>query len=119
MKKNGLRDQRVEFFAETLKALGYGAQMRIVRLLIQAGPPGMCVTDIQKEIGGANSTLSHHLDTLARVGLVITRREAQWIYYGVNYPAIRELLDFLYEDCRSRVQPLVALQRKKSSLGKT
>jgi ArsR family transcriptional regulator len=115
MKKRGSRNQRVEFFAETLKALGSGARLRIVRLLIQAGPPGMCVTDIQKQIGGANSTLSHHLDTLAGVGLVTARREAQWIYYSVNYPAIRELLDFLYEDCCSRVQPLIALQREKPS----
>ena len=70
----------------------------------------MCVTDIQKEVGGANSTLSHHLETLVRVGLINARREGQWIYYAVNYPAIRELLNFLYEDCCSRVKPLVQVQ---------
>src|SRR5688572_16027439 len=99
MKIRRTRDRRTEYYADLFKALGSKARLQILRLLVQHGDHGCCVTDIQKEVGGANSTLSHHLETLARFGLIQARREAQWIYYSTNFSTLKEVLGFLMEDC--------------------
>ncbi|MBM3801486.1 MAG: helix-turn-helix transcriptional regulator [Acidimicrobiia bacterium] len=93
-----------------LKALGSAPRLAVVRSLIQHGDGGCCVTDIQKEIGCAASTLSHHLQTLSRFGLINSRREAQWIYYSANYEVLKELFNFLWQDCCSRSAQLVNIQ---------
>lgn len=111
MRRQHLADRRTEYFADMLKALASVVRLRIVRLLIECGDHGCCVTDIQKEIGGANSTLSHHLGTLARYGLVNQRKEAQWIFYSVNYEVLKELFNFLWQDCCSRSLELVQIEQ--------
>lgn len=103
-------DKRIEYYADLLKALGSDARLKVIRLLIQYGDAGCCVSDIQKEIGGAASTLSHHLDRLARFGLVNSRREAQWIFYSVNFAVLKELFNFLWQDCCSRSSRLVNIE---------
>ena len=82
-----------------LKALGSDPRLKVIRLLIQHGDGGCCLTDIQKEIGCAASTLSHHLETLSRFGLIHSRKEAQWIFYSVNFEVLKELFSFLWQDC--------------------
>ena len=106
-------DRRIEYFADVLKALGSDSRLKVIRLLIQHGDGGCCVGDIQKEVGCANSTLSHHLDTLARYGLINSRKEAQWIYYSVNYEVVKELFNFLWQDCCSRGSGLVRLETNR------
>jgi DNA-binding transcriptional ArsR family regulator len=103
-------DKRNEYFAGMLKALGSAPRLAVVRLLIQHGDGGCCVTDIQKEIGCAASTLSHHLETLSRFGVINSRREAQWIYYSANYDVLKELFNVLWQDCCSRSAQLVNIQ---------
>jgi DNA-binding transcriptional ArsR family regulator len=112
MRRRYLADKRAEYFADMLKALASGVRLKIVRLLIDCGHQGCCVSDIQKEIGGANSTLSHHLETLARYGLVNSRKEAQWIFYSVNYSVLKELFNFLWQDCCSPSPQLVQLEQQ-------
>jgi ArsR family transcriptional regulator, arsenate/arsenite/antimonite-responsive transcriptional repressor len=109
-----LADKRTEYFADILKALASAVRLRIVRLLIECGDHGCCVSDIQKEIGGANSTLSHHLETLARFGLVNSRKEAQWIFYSTNFASLKELFNFLWQDCCRRNPELVQLEQRNN-----
>ena len=104
------KDRRIHYYADLFKAFGSAPRLQIVRLLVTYGEKGCCVGDIQKEVGGANSTLSHHLQTLQQQGLVHSRKEAQWIYYTLNFATVKELLHFLMEDCCSRSSPLVAIQ---------
>jgi DNA-binding transcriptional ArsR family regulator len=111
MGRRHLADKRTEYFADMLKALASVVRLKIVRLLIDCGDQGCCVSDIQKEIGGANSTLSHHLETLARFGLINSRKEAQWIFYSVNYYVLKELFNFLWQDCCSRGPQSVQLEQ--------
>ena len=112
MSNRRLAVKRTEYFADILKALASVVRLRIVRLLIEYGDHGCCASDIQKEIGGASSTLSHHLDTLARFGLVSSRKEAQWIFYSVNYSVLKELFNFLWQDCCRRSPDLVQLEEE-------
>jgi len=104
------KDRRTDYYAELFKAIGSAPRLQIVRLLVTYGEMGCCVGDIQKEVGGANSTLSHHLQTLQQQGLIHSRKEAQWIYYSLNFATVNELLHFLMEDCCSRSRPLVTIQ---------
>jgi ArsR family transcriptional regulator, arsenate/arsenite/antimonite-responsive transcriptional repressor len=110
MKTRRTADKRNEYFAGMLKALGSDPRLRVIRLLIQYGDAGCCVTDIQKEIDCAASTLSHHLETLTRFGLINSRKDAQWIFYSVNFDVLKELFNFLWQDCCSRSSQLVTIQ---------
>ena len=89
----------MEKFTSMLSALGQAARLKIFRLLIQAGPEGACVEDIRKRVRIPGSTLSHHLDTLARCGLLKSSRESRFIYYTVDWRQVGALLRFLTEDC--------------------
>jgi DNA-binding transcriptional ArsR family regulator len=92
-----------------LKALGSPVRLDIVRWLIQHGDQGCCVSAIQKQVGGANSTLSHHLETLSRYGLINSRKEGLWIFYSVNFTVLRELFNFLLQDCCVRSSEVVEI----------
>jgi DNA-binding transcriptional ArsR family regulator len=62
----------------------------------------MVVGELQAEVGGAASTLSHHLEKLRHEGLVGVEREGTYLRYRANTDALRELLGFLYTECCSR-----------------
>jgi hypothetical protein len=57
---------------------------------------------------------AHHLETLTRFGVVNSRKEAQWIFYSVNYSALKELFNFLWQDCCRRSPDLVQLEDEVS-----
>lgn len=69
------------------------------RLLVRAGPAGLAAGDIAREVGLLPNTLSTHLATLAHAGLVKSRREGRSLVYTADYAGMRELLDYLVEDC--------------------
>jgi DNA-binding transcriptional ArsR family regulator len=63
--------------------------------------------EIQRELGIAAPTLSHHLDKLRQVGLLKMEKEKQWIWYSVRSSALKQLLDFLFAECCTRNQVVV------------
>ncbi len=86
-------------FASMLAALGQEARLQIFRRVVRAGPDGCCVDDIRRHVGIPGSTLSHHLDTLSRCGLLAAARRGRFIFYAVNWERTAALLRFLTEDC--------------------
>ena len=97
----------VSRFADMLAAMGTEPRLRIMRLLLSAHPHGLVVGEIGTELGMTGSTLSHHLEKLKQVGLVKVRRESTFLWYSADTDALREVLNFLYEECcaRSRAVP--------------
>jgi ArsR family transcriptional regulator len=95
----------MERFVGMLAALGQTARLRIFRRLVRAGPRGGCVDEIRAQVRMPGSTLSHHLDTLRRSGLVTARREGRFIYYAVDWDAAGRLVRFLTEDCCAGAMP--------------
>jgi DNA-binding transcriptional ArsR family regulator len=67
-----------------------------------AHPTGLVVSEVQEEMGIPGSTLSHHLEKLKQVGLVTVRRDGTYLWYTAQTEALREVLDFLYEECCTR-----------------
>ena len=56
---------------------------------------GVCAGKIDQRTGLSQSTVSAHLATLQRAGLVTTRRVAQWVFYQRNEEVIQAFLDQL------------------------
>jgi DNA-binding transcriptional ArsR family regulator len=90
--------------AARLAAMGAEPRLRIVRLLLAAHPQGLVVGEIAAELGIADSTLTHHLATLRRVGLVTVRREGTQRRHMADTAALAALLGFLYAECCTRNQ---------------
>lgn len=81
-------------------ALSQETRLRVVRLLVQAGPAGMAAGAIGDALGGATtSRLSFHLTHLEHAGLVQSRRDGRFIIYSTIYPALAGLVGFLMRDC--------------------
>lgn len=92
--------------ARKFAALGHGARVDIIKLLLASHPHGMVVAELLRELGIPPSTLSHHLDALRHEGLVEQEREGRFLRYRAGTVALQHLLDFLYDECCTR-QPLV------------
>jgi ArsR family transcriptional regulator, arsenate/arsenite/antimonite-responsive transcriptional repressor len=88
--------------AERFSALGAEPRLQILRLLLAAHPQGLVAGEVQEELGIPASTLSHHLEKLKQVGLVTVRREGTYLWYAADTDALREIMNFLYEECCTR-----------------
>ncbi len=83
-------------------ALSQETRLRIVRLLVRAGPEGMPAGAIGEAMEGASSSrMSFHLSHLEHAGLVHSRREGRSIIYSAALPALSALIAFLMRDCCS------------------
>lgn len=84
---------------DALGALAHETRLSVFRILVQAGPEGMIAGAIAEHQGVPPSTMSHHLGTLERAGLVQSERESRLIHYRADYAGMRRLLAFLMQDC--------------------
>lgn len=84
---------------DALGALAQETRLRIVRLLVTAGPTGMPAGSIGDALEAASSRLSFHLHHLEKAGLVQSRREGRSIRYTVAYDRLSGLIAFLMRDC--------------------
>ena len=80
-------------------ALSQETRLRVVRLLVQAGPDGMAAGAIGESMGATSSRLSFHLSHLEHAGLIRSRREGRYIIYSAVYSALAGLVGFLMKDC--------------------
>ena len=84
---------------DALSALSQETRLRIVRLLVTAGPEGMPAGAIGDALSAASSRLSFHLNHLEQAGLVASRREGRFIRYTADYGSLSGLISFLMRDC--------------------
>jgi len=82
------KDALMAAFAEVASALGSGRRAEIVDLLAQGD---RSVEEIADQIGQSVANTSHHLRTLARAGIVTTRREGTRIYYALSSERVEDL----------------------------
>ncbi|MBA2277962.1 MAG: winged helix-turn-helix transcriptional regulator [Chloroflexia bacterium] len=66
---------------ETLKFLSDRNRLRILTSLARAET---CVCDLIDELDLTQPLVSYHLAKLRKAGLVLARRDAQWVYYSLD-----------------------------------
>jgi ArsR family transcriptional regulator len=101
---------------QALAALAQETRLSIFRLLVEAGPEGLAAGRIAETLGVPAATLSFHLKELSHAKLVTTRQERQFIYYGVDFGRMAELMTFLTENC-CRGMPKACLSVVETALG--
>lgn len=84
---------------EGFGALAQPARLRVFRLLVEALPLWLPAGEIAERTGLPPSTLSFHLDRLARAGLVRSRRRGRSIRYTADCQAVGELIGYLTDNC--------------------
>ncbi|MBI2292747.1 MAG: winged helix-turn-helix transcriptional regulator [Betaproteobacteria bacterium] len=72
------------------KALADPTRVRIVMLLARpdalccSAADQVCACDLERLLGLAQPTISHHMRTLVQAGLVEARKSGRWVYYRLN-----------------------------------
>jgi len=79
--------------SELLKALANRHRLMIVCQLIDGE---RSVGELADALGVRDSTVSQHLALLRKDGIVGTRREGQTIFYSIESPAARSVVQVLY-----------------------
>ncbi|EMF0716283.1 helix-turn-helix transcriptional regulator [Citrobacter freundii] len=98
--------------ATVLKELGHATRLGIYKRLIKAGPQGMIVGELQKQLEIPASTLSHHLSSLISVSLVRQERQGRTLYCHARYENLEALITFLTEACCSGTDAPPAVPQK-------
>jgi len=89
-------------FDEIIKALAHPLRRDILRWLkepqryfpdqLHSLDGGVCAGQIDQRAGLSQSTVSAHLATLQRAGLVVSRKVGQWHFFQRNEVAIQAFL---------------------------
>jgi DNA-binding transcriptional ArsR family regulator len=83
----------------SLAALAHNQRLAIFRLLVKKGPNGVAASDIADAVGATPTAASFHLKELDRAGIVHATRDGRYVRYAVHVEGMRQLLDYLTEDC--------------------
>jgi ArsR family transcriptional regulator, arsenate/arsenite/antimonite-responsive transcriptional repressor len=84
---------------EALGALAHEHRLAIYRLLVQRGPEGLPAGTIGQRIGLLPSSLTFHLQTLQRAGLITQRRDSRQLIYSADFSVMNGLVGYLTENC--------------------
>lgn len=79
---------------QLLNALAEPTRLAAVRLLWDGAEH--CLCELMVELGATQSRMSRHMGVLRQVGLVVDRRDAQWVRYRRNTdlsPAAAAMVD--------------------------
>lgn len=76
-------------FNETMKALSDPTRRAILNLLKEGS---QTAGDIAANFDMTGATISHHLNTLKKAGLITEDRQKNFIYYTLNASVLEEVL---------------------------
>ncbi|SDW56994.1 autorepressor SdpR family transcription factor [Streptococcus equinus] len=79
-------------FAETFKALSHPIRREILTLLKENS---LTAGEITSHFDLAGATISHHLSILKKAGLVVEKREKNFIYYELCTSVLEDIMTWL------------------------
>jgi len=82
-----------------LAALAQSTRLDTFRLLVKNEPEGVPAGDLARALNVPHNTLSSHLATLSRAGLIKSERQSRSIIYRADVDVLRNLTLFLVKDC--------------------
>ncbi len=80
----------LSFFMHLFRALGNEERLRMIVLLIQEKE--LCAQDVEKHFFLEQSTTSHHLNILKKMGIATSRKAGRHIYYSIDQDALHQIL---------------------------
>ena len=92
-------DVKAEDAIGALGALAHEHRLALFRLLVERGPEGLPAGRIAARLGLVPSSLTFHLQSLLRAGLISRRRESRRLIYSVDFEAMSSLIGYLTENC--------------------
>jgi DNA-binding transcriptional ArsR family regulator len=89
--------------AVRLKALADPARLRLIAFMLNQPNKEACTCDLAPAVGLSEPTVSHHLKTLEKAGLVSKERRGMNVHYAVESKAIRALGVAIHVDAPSHI----------------
>jgi ArsR family transcriptional regulator, arsenate/arsenite/antimonite-responsive transcriptional repressor len=86
---------------DALGALAHQYRLAIYRLLVEQGPAGLPAGVIGERVGLVPSSLTFHLQSLQRAGLINPVRASRHLIYRADYAVMTELVGYLTDKCCS------------------
>ena len=84
-----------------LGALAHEYRLAIYRLLVEQGPMGLPAGLIGERVGLVPSSLTFHLQSLQRAGLITQVRASRQLIYSADYGVMNGLVGYLTDKCCS------------------
>jgi rhodanese-related sulfurtransferase/predicted transcriptional regulator len=102
------KDALFEALASVAKALGNGHRAELIDVLTQGE---RSVEDLATEIGQSVANTSHHLRSLARAGVLTTRRDGTRVFYRISSDRVADLWAAMRDVAAAHVADLDRLAR--------
>lgn len=90
---------QAEKVAELCGALALLVRLEIFSLLVRYGSKGLPAREIAAAVQAAPLSLSFHFKTMVHAGLLVPHQEGRYVYYAVNFHALRGMVDYLTAEC--------------------
>jgi ArsR family transcriptional regulator, arsenate/arsenite/antimonite-responsive transcriptional repressor len=86
---------------DALGALAHEHRLAIYRLLVEQGPSGLPAGVIGEKVGLVPSSLTFHLQSLQRAGLISQARASRQLIYSADFTVMNDLVGYLTDKCCS------------------
>ena len=86
--------EHIELAAHALKAIAHPLRLKILCVI---GDREACVQEIVEAVGTSQSNISQHLAILREKGVMVTRKEANRVYYRIGNERILQLIGMMRE----------------------
>ncbi len=87
-----ISDEDTELTANALKAMAHPLRWKILCTL---GEEEMSVGEIVEQTGTSQSNISQHLEQLRNKNILVSRKEANRIFYRIKNPKLLELIGIM------------------------
>ena len=88
------KQEHIEQAARALKAISHPLRLKILCVI---GPDEACVQEIVDAVGTSQSNISQHLAILREKGVLMTRKDANRVYYRVGDQRTLQLIGMMRE----------------------
>ena len=88
------KQEHIETAARALKAIAHPLRLKIMCVI---GDQEACVQDIVDTVGSSQSNISQHLAILREKGVLLTRKDANRVFYRVGDQRTLQLIGMMRE----------------------
>ncbi len=88
------KQEHIELAARVLKSISHPLRLKILCVL---GNNESCVQAIVDDVGTSQSNISQHLAILRNKGVLVTRKDANRVYYRIGDARILQLIGTMRE----------------------